>query len=196
MPPFTAALVNTGDVVVRDCAEENDAALLSVAVSVIMRSASPEVILLPMKLTARTTSCTSSLVAFALKFSLHAVPLLTEFASARPMSVAPAMILLPAALSSQIPVPPGLTVGRVKRSATAAFAVICIFSDPPFQFVSPSGSWTINPFIILTGICSSNGAGTTADVFISTDTVASPLFVTIKSFFPSPLTSAVVSDSG
>ncbi len=138
------------------CSSDAETPLLSVMVKRILRSPTPGVSLLLLKVTERTTSCTNSLVALALKVKLHATPLLTEEPLAKPIEVVPDISLLPAALSSQIPIPPGLTVGSVRLSATSALAIICMFSLPPFQSILPSRSLVAISLLTITGVCSVN----------------------------------------
>ncbi len=106
------------------CSIDTATPLLSITVKLIPRLAIPGVSLLLLKSTARATSCTNALVAKELNIKFHATLLLTEAASAVPITVLPAISLLPADLSSQIPLPPGFDAARLSVSAASAFAVI------------------------------------------------------------------------
>ncbi len=132
----------------------------------------------------------------ALKLKIHTTPLFTEALLAVPMAVTPAITLLPAEVSSQMPVPPGLAVERLKLSVDSALLVICIFNKPPFQLASPSGSLTTIALTTDTEVCSIYDVSGLCGMSVSTDTVLLPAFETIKSALPSPLTSALVTEEG
>ena len=172
------------------------AASLSVAVKVTVLSSVLGVSLLLLKVTARATPCTNALVALVLKVSVQAVLLLTDAALAVPISVVPAISLLPVA-SSQIALFPASIIGSDKLSVSSPFAVICTFSEPPFQSALPSRSVNTISFTTATGVCSVNEVAATAvELFNNTESLLLPLFAVTTSSFPSLLTSMVITARG
>ena len=84
---------------------------VSVAVKLTVRLAMLGVALVSLYTMARATSCTSALVALALKVKVQALLFATPAALAVPICVLPAISLLPL-VSSQMALPPGMLVGR------------------------------------------------------------------------------------